>query len=409
MTTETAVAPRSAVGRYLTTYALDRAGDGLFYVGLGWLAARSTGELGAATVLAAGSIPRIVLLLVGGVLGDRWGLVRTARATLVLRVSLLAAFALIAIPSPPSAVLLAVVAGSFGLVDALHDPALNGLSGVVVRGPDLVRVQGYMNGLSQVAQMIAAPIGGALLVWRGDAVGWLAAGLGLIALIALPGVGGPSRKECSDKGAAAPSVLTDVKQVVSQAARRKELLAMLTVFGVANFAATPAVTAGIPLLAKLRGWSATEYGMIMAGFALGCVGGAGVLALWGARTRHPARWAAASMIPGAVAVAAVGMTGNAVLAAVGIACAGLTFQSGAGALMATIKHTTAPEEMARMMSLVQVSVYALIPAGLVTYGAIAAATSAREAQLVMAGAMILGGLTALSSKALRDVEVTAAP
>lgn len=396
-------APRYVLGRYLSTYALDRAGDGLFYVALGWLAARSSGALGAATILAAGSLPRIVMLLIGGALGDRWGLVRTARATLGVRIGLLVAFALIAVPSPPSAVLLALIAAAFGLVDALHDPALTGLSGVLARGPSLVRAQGFMNALSQSTLMIVAPVGGALLAWRSDSVGWLGAGLAVIALLTLPAIGGqqaPSAEEGERT-----SVLAEVWIVLSQALRRKELLAMLSVFSVANFAATPAVTAGIPLLARLRGWTAPEYGTIMGAFALGCVGGAVALALWGGRLHHPARWSAASMLPGGAAVAVVGLTESSSVAIAGIAAAGVTFQAGAGALMATIKHTTPPEEMGRMMSLVQLSVYALIPAGLVTFGAIAAATSAQEAMLVMAGMMFLGGLGALSVRALRGLTV----
>lgn len=394
---------RGVLSRYLGTYALDRAGDGLFYVGLGWLAARSSGELGAATVLAAGSVPRILMLLVGGALGDRWGLVRTARATLAVRVGLLVAFALVAASSPPSAILLAVVAAAFGLVDALHDPALTGLSGVLVRGPKLVRAQGFMNGLSQTVQMVAAPVGGVLLAWRGDAIGWLGAVLAVAALILLPAYGEEEAPAASEEEHR--SILMDVWDMLRQAARRKELLAVLAVFGVANFAATPAMTAGVPLLARMQGWTAPEYGWVMAGFALGCVGGATALALWGGRLRHPARWSAASMVPGAVAVAMVGLFESPVGAAGAAAAAGVTFQAGAGALMATIKDTTPPEEMGRMMSLVQMSVYSLIPAGLVTFGAIAAATSAVEAQLLMAGVMAAGGVGALSVRALRELRV----
>lgn len=223
-----------------------------------------------------------------------------------------------------------------------------------------------------------------------------------MALILLPAYG---EHEPPAGGEDHRSVLADVWDVLRQAVRRRELLAMLAVFGVANFAATPAITAGVPLLAKMRGWTAPEYGWVMAGFALGCVGGAVTLALWGARLRHPARWSAGSMAPGAAAVSVIGLAESSTAAACAAALAGVTFQAGAGALMATIKHTTPAEEMGRMMSLVQMSVYSLIPAGLVTFGAVAAATSAREAQLLMAAVMAAGGVAALSVRALRDVRV----
>lgn len=394
--------PAGATGRYLATWSLDRAGDGLFYVGLGWMATRASGDLGAATILAAGTAPRLVVLLVGGALGDRWGLARTARGTLMARVALLVMFALVSIPASPSGLLLAGVAAGFGLVDAIHDPALNGLSGVLVRGPDLVRMQGAMNGVSQTAQMVAAPVGGALLAWRGDAIGWLGALLGLIALIALPVSGSPHEPvEHEQTG----SVLGEAWATLAQAMRRREMRAMLMVFGVANFAATPAISAGIPLLADLRRWTAPQYGLVMACFALGCAAGAGILAIWGHRLRRPGRWAAASLLPGSLAVAVSGVSESYLWAGAAVAAAGVTFQAGAGSLMATIKHATATSEMARMMSVVQLSVYSLIPLGMLLFGAVAAASSAQAAQLLMGAVMLTGATAALLTKSLWSLEI----
>lgn len=393
---------RLVVGRYLTTYMLDRAGDGLFYVALGWLATRASGDLGTAAILAAGSVPRVAMLLFGGALGDRWGLIRTARGTLVARILLMLVFAAAALPEHPSGLLLALTAAAFGLVDALHTPALTGLSGVLLRGPAVVRAQGAMGGIGNTVEVVAGPLAGALIAWRADSVGWLGALLAAAALLALPrpSEGGTE----TDRSEAAPrSVLHDVADVLRTALRSASLRTMLGVFAVANFAATPAVMAGVPLLAVDRGWNAQEYGIVMAGFALGSVAGAALLAWIGHRITHPARISALSLLPGAVAIAAVGMSADHRLATVAVSVAGATFALGAGALMGTIKSHTPPQEMGRMMSLVHVSVYSLIPAGLVTYGAIAAAASAQTAQVVMALVMGAGSALALTVGPLRNL------
>lgn len=405
MTTSTGAATsRPVVVRYLTSYLLDRAGDGLFYVALGWLATRSSGDLGAAGILAAGSVPRVAMLLFGGALGDRWGLLRTARGTLVARIVLMLAFGLVAVPASPSGVLLACVAAAFGLVDALHSPALTGLSGVLIRGPAAVRAQGLMSGIGNTVEVVAGPAAGLLLVWRGDAVGWVGAALALVALLALPSAHHDAKAAVTGRQA---SVMVEVRDVLRAALKDPDMRAMLGVFAIANFCASPFVAAGVPLLAGMRGWSAPEYGVVMAAFAAGSVGGASGLALWGHRLAFPPRWSAASMLPGAGLLAVVAIADSSVLAAIAIAGAGATFAAGAGALMGTIKAVTPPEEMGRVMSLVQVSVYSLIPAGLVCFGAVAEGTSASTAGVLFAGVMALGALVALARGRLRNIRIPA--
>lgn len=388
------------VGRYLAAYCSDRAGDGLFYVALGWLATTATGSLGATAILAAGSVPRVAMLLVGGALGDRWGLLRTTRTTLLLRLLLMAAFAMVALPDRPSGLLLALVAGAFGLVDALHTPALTGLSGVMLRGPAVVRVQGVMGGIGNATEIGAGPLAGLLLIWRSDTVGWIGAGLCVLALVALP------RSVESDEPATtheAQSVRQEVWEVLRTSLRDQQMRTMLAVFAIANFVGTPAIVAGVPLLAALRGWDATAYGLVMAGFAGGSVGGATVLAALGHRLGRPARSAALSLIPAGLLLGAVGTMPNAGLVTVAATGVGVCFAFGAGALMGTIKSVTPPSDMGRMMSLVLVAVYSLIPAGLLCYGAVAQATSAMTAQLVMAVVMTAGGIIAGLSPTLRTV------
>lgn len=82
--------------------------------------------------------------------------------------------------------------------------------------------------------------------------------------------------------------------------------------------------------------------------------------------------------------------------------AGLCFAAGAGLLMGRIKVATPPQMMGRMMSLVQVSVYSLIPAGMLIFGWISASWSASAAMLVMGGVMVATSLVALCVGPLRS-------
>lgn len=395
---------RQLVGRYLTTYLLDRAADGLFFLALGWLAAQASGGLGAASIIAAGSVPRVVMMLLGGAVGDRWGLVATARLTLFLRIALFVVFAFAAMPQKPTGWLLAAAAALFGLVDALHMPAVTGIAGVMVRGPEQVRLQGAMGSIGNTMEILAAPTAGLLLGWRGDSVGWVGAALSIVALIALPPVHmTPAHGEESDS-----TVMQQVREVLSLALRDHALRAMLTVFAVANLAATPAIVVGIPLLAVAHGWPAHAYGVVLAGFAAGSVVGGLLLAKWGQRFTHPARWALGTMLPGASGIAFLSGTSTIPAATAATVLIGSTFALGAGALVGTIMAATPPHAMGRMISLRMMAVYSLIPLGLVAFGALAEIIGVQRTELTMAVALALTAIVGLVVGPLRTLTLTPA-
>lgn len=397
-TSEAVSMRRPRVASYLLSYLLDRAVDGLFYVALAWLAAKSSGPVGAAAIIASGSIPRVVMLIPGGAVADRYGLAATSRVTLALRVVLLCVFALSAMSSTPSAVMLALVAAMFGAIDALHMPAIDGLSGLLVEGGDQVRLQGAMTSIGNVMEIVAAPSAALLLAWSAPSVGWLGAVLLAVAAVAVPRA---DRK---------PEYMPVVKERLGLALRgvlgyvrhAPELRAMFFVFAVANVAATPAIILGVPLLVTEREGGEATYGALVTAFALGSVAGGLALARWGARLHYPSRWSLLLMLPGGFALGVLARIPGNVVAMATLAVAGLCFAGGAGLLRGRIKVATPPEMMGRMMSLVQASVYSLIPAGMLLFGWISSYWSASVAMLVMGGLMVASAVGALCIGPLRS-------
>ncbi|MGN0116558.1 MAG: MFS transporter, partial [Streptomyces albidoflavus] len=78
-----AVAARPAyrdanVLRWLTAYTASVAGDVVFFLALSWAATRAGGPSQVGLVVAAGAVPRAVLMLGGGVVADRFGPRRVA-------------------------------------------------------------------------------------------------------------------------------------------------------------------------------------------------------------------------------------------------------------------------------------------------------------------------------------------
>lgn len=113
--------------RWLAGFAISLIGDQVYFIALGWAAVQTTGPGGAGLILAAGSVPRLVLLLLGGAFVDRWGARRLMLGSDVLRGTVMAAAAVLTAATSPSLIVLVSVAVVFGMVDAMFLPAVGAL------------------------------------------------------------------------------------------------------------------------------------------------------------------------------------------------------------------------------------------------------------------------------------------
>ena len=57
--------------RWLVAYAASAVGDNVYFLALGWAAQQVAAPAQVGLVMAAGAVPRAVLMLGGGVLADR--------------------------------------------------------------------------------------------------------------------------------------------------------------------------------------------------------------------------------------------------------------------------------------------------------------------------------------------------
>ena len=139
-------------------------GDGAFTIALAWSVLLLTGSATAlAEVLIAQSIPRLIFLLVGGVVADRlprrlilfWS--DGSRAVAVLLIALLFWTHLIVLWQILGLSIL------FGIADAFFRPAYQAIPPQLVPAEDLSSANA-LNGLSQQASTLVGPALGALLV-----------------------------------------------------------------------------------------------------------------------------------------------------------------------------------------------------------------------------------------------------
>ncbi|MFD0413865.1 MFS transporter [Streptomyces sp. NPDC127108] len=275
--------------RWLCAYAASVTGDVVYFTVLTWAATRAAGPAQAGVVLAAGAVPRAVLMLAGGVLADRAGPRRVLIGSDVVRcVAVLGAAALTYTGRPGLWPLLAL-AVVFGAVDAVFMPAVGALPPRLTSAGQLARVQGMRTLAVRLGNAVGPLVAAAVLAGGGAAAGFGAVGLlfvvsvWLLAAVRVPGPAEaehlararePERTETEhsaweprDRPAASP--WQDLRAGLRHLRDRPRLSRLVLLVALGEMCFSGPTAAGLVLLADEREWGASALGWILSAFSLG--------------------------------------------------------------------------------------------------------------------------------------------
>lgn len=293
-------------------------GSGVLAFALTWTAS-GIGPQVASAVLTLTVAPSVALGLLGGAVADRFGPRHVMIAGTLAMILISAGLGVAAIVWTPSAVLLLVAAALIGTVAAFHRPAAGVFPRLFVADADLGAAMARVGMASQFERTIAPPTGGLLVGLIGlSAVALVDVVAGLVMLLALllvrpPHMPSPTREAMTLHG---------ILSGVTTARRTSGVPALLACVGIVAGSVIPAVLLGIPLAARERGWSASEAGVIEAGWIAGGLA-CGAWFAW----RGTAAKAARPMALGPLIVAAgLGLLAIAtewIVALIGTTCVGI--------------------------------------------------------------------------------------
>lgn len=386
--------------RWVLGYLSSLVGDSVWFVALGWAAAQAgtPGQVGL--VLAAGSVPRAVLLLVGGALADRWGLRTTALSSDAVRTLLLLLAAAAAVALPPAITPLVLLAAAFGVVDAFFLPATSALPQQIVAADQMTRLQGMRSTAQRAATTLGAPLGGLLIATGGVGLAFgVATGTTAFSMLALA----MTRVHAPTQGPRKP-LLREVLTGLGYTARHRLLLPLLTMAGVFEFGSTGAISVGLPILSQARGWGPTGVGLLLGAFGVGATASALVLVAI-RRVPHIGRVFTPLIVVMATGLAGIGTAPTLPLAVgcaatVGIA-AGL-----AGSLYGSLVLTeSSPGMVARVTALSTLASLGLAPVGYTLAGVVADAHGPSAPFTVGAAIALLAAAPALLAPALRQAQL----
>lgn len=391
------------VRRYVTAYGLDALADGAFFVLLGWVAVHSMGQASAVgTIAAASALKLIVLVLVGGALGDRFGSLHVARVTLVGRVGVLLALGAGLHWELPGWVLL-LLAGLYGVLDGAHDPAIEALSTEVEGAPHAQRgLQGALTTVREVGLIAAGPaVGGVIVATSATLSAVLIASFLAAAWVLVLGLRAQERPAAPVESPDVAGLFKEARTGWVLAWRMTKLRGMLLIFFAANVALTPPVVVGIPLMAKNHEWTAIEFGAVSSGYALGALGGGLMISRWGDHIHRPIRAALLSLLPTALAIGVVGWVSPWWICLILVAIAGISTGVGPSLLGGSIKEATPSDLMSRIQASRATAIVAGAPVGYALFAATAAVAGvagALSALAIILGAAVLAALVVLAEK-----------
>ncbi|MEU7096098.1 MFS transporter [Kitasatospora aureofaciens] len=356
------------MGAFFAGYTASMVGDQVWMTTLGWSASHLDDPLRAGLVMGAGTVPRALLMLLGGNLVDRLGIRRLALATQAGRVAVMTAAALVTLAVPRSWVALTVVAVVFGAIDAINLPALGAAPAMMAPPEQLPRLTGILQAAQRTATIIGAPAAG-LIIATGETPAatitctvLFALALGTFLAAHLPGRSSPTAD-----GPKARSVdPTGIRYVLG----RPQLRVLAVVIACLNFTVMGCFNVGLPLLVELRGWTSTTYGIIEACFGAGAIAGSLALAMR-RPARNPVLTAACFLAIQPPLLAAVGLVPNTVAVCVASAAVGLALGPAGSILVALIQTGTDRAYIGRVVSVVSFTSAGLTPVSYLAFAAVA--------------------------------------
>jgi MFS family permease len=386
------------VHAWIGVKALSDAGDALWTIALAWTAVQIASPAVAGLIVAAGTVPRAIVLLFGGVIADRSDARRVMLLFNVLRVGVLVAVALWVLATPPTTAVLLFAAIAFGVCDAFYEPSAGTIARQLVRPGDLPSYGALAQTASRLGTMLGAAIGGVLVAFAGltgsASVNALTFGV-VIAFIAIW-----LRPRFLLARTAREPTLRGIPRGFTHLGSHPATRTLVIALSGLNLAVGPAVGIGLALRAHAEGWGAPAVGLFEALLGLGAVIGALSVVNW--RPQRQARagfWAL--VIQGAGIIALGGGP------AWGVAAAAFAIGATAGyasvLLSATFAATVDTAYLGRMSSITRLGDDCLMPLAMAAFGVLASTTALWVPFALFGGAMMALMILPLSSRAFRTM------
>ena len=381
---------------------LSDAGDALWTVALAWTAVHVASPAVAGLVVAAGTVPRAVVLLLGGVVADRHEARWVMLAVNLARVAALVATCLWVLTVGTSVPLLLAAAVVLGVCDAVYEPSAATIGRQLVRPELLPAYSGAVQTVGRIGTMAGAAAGGLVVATWG--LGGSAAAHAVTFAVVVGYLAWALRPRYPLPRSTPEPVLRGIARGFAHLRDEPTTRTLVLTLSGLNLGVTPALSLGVALRVQDAGWGAHALGVLEALVGLGAAVGSLTLLRW-----RPAREAVAGFWFLVLQGLAVALLGVGTLATTALACAviGVTAGAASALLGAVFAATVAAEYLGRMASIQRLGDDVLMPVAMAGFGALAGLVGVAGAcatfGLAMAGLMAVPlSRTAVRRLSLRE-------
>ncbi len=351
-------------------------------------------------VLAAQTTPTVLLMLAGGVVGDRWPRRRLMIASDLLRCVSQGVLATLLALGHPSLSSLMCLAAFCGVGNAFYSPAESGLIpqvaglGAIKDANSLVSLTGSLSAIIGPALGgVLVAVGGASVAIGLDSASYAASATSLALMRLSPQIEQPRT-----------SLVTDLRLGWGEFNRHRWLQLLTVQYGLLNLLAfAPFFVLGPSLFAAIAGGART-WGLIASATGMGGIAG-GLLVL---RVPIPRPLLAIQVATALLATPLVmlALHAPALLLAVGSATFGVALAVVNVLVQTSLQDSIPPDFLSRVSSLVGLAAMGLGPIGFALCGPVASLIGTERALSLGAGALLLTVVVLLSSRDVREFRLS---
>ncbi|MBT0772944.1 MFS transporter [Kineosporia sp. J2-2] len=377
-------------------------GDQVWFVALSWAAVQVASPATAGLILTVSAVPRLVLMILGGPLADRYDARRLMIGSDLLRAAVMFAAAAIAVQHS-SVMLLVVISLVFGAADAIFMPASGSLRPRLLHTSQLASGGALRELAMRAALTLGSPLGG-LVVAAGNL--WLACVVnGFTFLVSMLFLRTVRPREVAPAAPGAPTgYFASLKDGLRYLATHPVLRSVLTVTLLVNLAFVGPMNVGLALLSQDRDWGAGGIGTLLAGFGVGAA--AGALAMLRTHVdRGIGLWIALACLLEGAGLAALGLIERFPVAVAAAALVGLV-SAPLGIMTTALTQSGVPDEYRGRVSSVNMLVnLGLTPLSIAALGVVADWWGTSTAVVAFAALAWVAAVLCLMVPALRRARV----